>query len=203
MTITSFAELKSAIDDFLNRDDLATISKTFIQLAESRLNRSLRHWRMEKRVTNTLDAQYEALPSDWLETIRIDIQNERQLELASYAEIIEKRRQFSDTSGEPRLYAHVAGNFEVWPTPDGDYTVELLYYSEIPALSSVQTTNWLLERFPDLYLYGALIHSAPYLSEDPRIDVWGALYRSALDEANADRPEHSGTGLRLRRRGLS
>ena len=37
---------------------------------------------------------------------------------------------------------------------------------------------------PDLYLYGALLESAPYIKEDGRLQTWGALYRSALDGLN-------------------
>lgn len=49
MAITTYTELKSAIADFLNRDDLETVAPTFIALAEADINRRLRHWRMEKR----------------------------------------------------------------------------------------------------------------------------------------------------------
>ena len=35
MPITTYAELKSTIADFLNRDDLANVATTFISLAET------------------------------------------------------------------------------------------------------------------------------------------------------------------------
>ena len=39
MPITTYAELKATLTDFLNRDDLASVSSTFITLAETDLNR--------------------------------------------------------------------------------------------------------------------------------------------------------------------
>jgi len=205
MAITTYSELQTAVGDFLNRDDLTTVQTTFIDLAEADFNRRIRHWRMEKRSTATFDSQYESLPSDFLEAIRINIQTERQIELASVAEIIEKRRQFNNTAGEPRLYAMTAGEIELWPTPDASYTGEIVYYSRIEALSDSNTSNWLLSYHPDVYLYGTLVHSAPYLKDDPRLQIWRALLEGALAGlAGEDRDyRHGGTGLRLRRRGMS
>jgi hypothetical protein len=95
--------------------------------------------------------------------------------------------------------------FELYPVPDDIYTGELLYFAKIPALSDAATTNWLLTDSPDAYLYGALVHSAPYLKDDARIQVWAALYQSAIDNLNAssDNARHSGTGLRMKIRTMS
>lgn len=203
--ITTYAELRQAIDDMLMSETLIGAIPTFIDLCEADMNRRVRHWRMETRSTATLDGQYEDLPSDCLEIIRLNIQTKRQIELASVAEIIEKRRQYSDTAGEPRLYAVTANQIELWPTPDGSYTGEILYYGRIDALSSANTTNWVLSYHPDAYLYGALIHSAPYLKDDPRLPVWDSLYEKTIAGMNEDNRKFrfGGSGLRLRRRGLS
>jgi hypothetical protein len=61
MAITTYAELKSNITDFLNRDDLDTVAPTFISLAESNLSRDIRHWRQESAALRNLTrstAQY-------------------------------------------------------------------------------------------------------------------------------------------------
>ena len=52
-------------------------------------------------------------------------------------------------------------------------------------MSSTNTTNWLLTLAPDIYLYGALLESAPYIKEDARIQTWGLGFKTALDELNA------------------
>lgn len=44
-----------------------------------------------------------------------------------------------------------------------------------------ETTNWLLEAHPDVYLYGTLFESAPYLVDDERVPMWGELAKAASD----------------------
>lgn len=202
MPITTYAELQSAITDFLNRDDLGSIAPTFISLAEAEFNRSLRHWRMEKRSTAEIDTQYSAIPADFLEAIRFYITSNdtRPLELISQAELLDRKYRNSNTAGKPAYYAITAGEIEVYPVPDGTYTAELYYYSRIPALSDSNTSNWLLENFPDAYLYSALVHSAPYLKDDARLQVWGALAQNAVSGINAESEatKFGGSGRRLK-----
>ena len=201
MSITSYSELKTAIADFLNRDDLASVVPTFITLAESSIQRRIRHWRQEKRSTITLDAQYEALPADFLEAIRFYVTSNgtNPLEPISQADMLDRKQLARDTSGRPRFYAMTAGQFELYPVPDGSYDAEIYYYSRIPALSDVAPTNWLLEYFPDVLLYGALVHSAPYLKEDARIQIWSALYQEAVDSINVSSQQAKfGSGQRLK-----
>ena len=66
MAISTYAELQSAVGDFLNRQDLTTVIPTFIALAEADLNRSIRHRSMLTRSTATIDSQFTALPTDFL-----------------------------------------------------------------------------------------------------------------------------------------
>jgi hypothetical protein len=92
----------------------------------------------------------------------------------------------NDNAGLP-AYFTIAGLFlEVERAPDTAYTAEISYYSKIPALTSLNPTNWLLQRHPDAYLYGALLQSAPYLKDDERIQVWQNLYENIIQEIAGD-----------------
>lgn len=196
----TYATLQTAIADTLNRDDLASQIPTFIMLAEAQMNRDIRHWQMEKRSTATFNDRYEPLPVDWLETIRISINGKRQLDLASQAKMMDWRETNNNTAGEPRYYAISASQIELFPSPDGDYPATLIYMGKIPALSDTVTTNWLLADAPDVYLYGALLHSAPYLQEDARLSVWQNLYAAGVQALNEASTEglYSGSGLAIR-----
>jgi len=202
MPITTYAELKTNIADFLNRDDLASVSSTFVSLAEADLNRQIRHWRQEKRSTASIDTQYSAIPADMLEVIRFYITSgdTRPLELISQAEMLDRKFRNLNTSGQPAYYAVTAGELEVYPVPDGIYTSELYYFGKTDALSDSNTSNWILEHYPDAYLYGSLIHSAPYLKDDARIQVWAALYQSAIDSINqaSEKAKFGGSGRRMK-----
>lgn len=201
MTIATYAELKTAIADTVARTDLTdTQLSIFIALAEASINRRIRHWQMETRDTLSVSSRFTALPTDWLETIRLHIPGEpSRMELIGLAALQDKR-EADDTTGTPRYYAHVADELEVYPEPDDTYSVEMVYYAKVPALSNTATSNWLLTLAPDVYLYGALIHTAPLLQEDARIQTWGSLYQSAVDSLNqsGNAARWSGTGLRMK-----
>ena len=198
MPITTYAELQTVIADFLDRDDQTTRITTFIDLAEAEINRRVRHWRLENRATAEVDGRYSALPADFVEPIRLHLEtDQRPIELVSSMEM-QSMRESSNTAGKPAFYALTQGEIELYPTPDTPYDLEMYYYAKLPALSDSQTTNVILDNFPDAYLYGALIHSAPFLGEDARMGTWAALFQSAIDGINADN-EKAKTGSAGRR----
>lgn len=206
MPISTYSELQSAISDWLNREDLAAVIPSFISLAEADISRTLRDYRMEKRSSATLEAQYSALPADWVETVRLQLTGSTsRLELVSDGALADMRAARADAGGKPTHYAHTAGGLELFPTPDASYEAELVYISKVPALSVGAPTNWLLSAAPDVYLYGALTQSAPYLKDDQRTTVWASLYQSAISNLNmaSERARYSGSGLRLRNRGTA
>ena len=203
MAISTYAELKTAIADFLNRDDLTSSIPTFISLAESALNRDLRHWRQQRRVSSVADERYEQLPSDFIKAHSITISTshgEKALEFASMAEISRRNIANMGQAGEPVVYTMNAGQIEFVPEPDDSYPLTMTYYASLPTLSDEETSNWMLTLYPDIYLYGALLHTAPYLADDARIQVWAALYKSAIDAATRDSEQalYSGSPLVMR-----
>lgn len=202
--ITSFATLKSAIADFLVRDDLTDVIPTFISFAEARIDRELTHWRQELRSEAALDAQYMTLPTDFLRPIRLQITDTPSSEVKpiSTAQMMQMRQDRGDVGGRPQYYAITATSLELFPTPDDTYNASLVYYGRISALSDTNTTNWLLSEAPDVYLYGSLIHSAPYLKDDARVAVWEALFAQGLANLNtsADAARWGGSGLTMKTR---
>ena len=202
MSITTYAELKSSISSWLNRDDLTAVIPDFISLAEAGINRDLRHYNMIERVDATLDSRYVQMPADWMETVRFSITSgdTYKIELISRDDMIEYRQKNMNTSGRPRFYANIGNTIEVFPTPDGEYGMQLMYYQSIPDLTDTNTYNWLLQDAPDVYLYGALMQSAPYLADDQRTQTWAALYSTAMQSLQkaSDDTRFAGSGLRMR-----
>ena len=198
---STYAELKDQVANFINKPDIEQTIDTFIDLAEADIARKVRHWKMEKRATVQLDDQYSRVPTDWLESIRFYLSggNTYELKQVGHAEITNRRMGNLNTSGRPQYYAMSDGAFEMFPTPDTAYTAELLYYAKNEALSDSNTYNWLLQDAPDLYLYGTLMHTAPFLGEDARLSIWANLYQSALDSVNlaSEKSRTQSTGLRM------
>ncbi len=185
MAITTYDELKASIANWLNRDDLTAVIPDFISLAEAQIARDVRHWRQEKRVSTAANERYENLPIDWLEMIQIQLSEGGRLQAIS-AEGLQKLREESSAAQKPKYYRLTSDQIELYPVPDTTYEESMQYYARVPALTSVDFANWVLTYYPDVYLYGSLLHTAPYLADDQRTTVWASLYKSAVDVLNQD-----------------
>ena len=207
MAITSYSTLQTTVGDWLNRSDLTTVIPDFITLAEAQFNRTLRHRKMVERATATLDTEYSAMPADWLESIRYQLNTNpiTVMEFVSPDQAAMLKGAYS-TSGKPIFYSQIGQQFQVIPAPDSGsaYTGELTYYASIPALSAGNTSNWLLVDSPDIYLYGALLQSAPYLQDDQRLNIWAAIYQRLIDDLKVsdERSRMATSSLRMRARSL-
>lgn len=203
MAISNYAELKSAVADWLNRADLTSAIPNFVALAEAKFNRDLRTRQQVKRAYATLTGQYIQLPTDWAEGInlQLNVNPVRVLDFVTtdQADRI-KARRYGDTNAD--AYTIVGSQLEVIPVVGDDTEIEMAYYAKVPALSDSNTTNWLLTEWPDLYLYGTLVHAAPYLREDDRIATWKGLADQLTEEIRMsdERAKHSGGPLRARTR---
>ena len=202
MALSTYAELKTSIGDWLNRSDLTNAIPDFISLAEAQVERTLRTRQMIVRANASFDAQYGAVPADFLETKSLKLTStnpQTPLEFLSIDALDNKASEYTG-SGKPRFFGVVGGQFRLVPTPDSNYTTELTYYAKLTKLSNSVTTNWLLASSPDIYLYGALLQAAPYLQDDARIQVWSSLYDRAMSELQTadDRGASSGGALLTR-----
>ena len=92
----------------------------------------------------------------------------------------------------------VAGYVLLGPVPASVYTMEMVYYAKIPALSDSATTNWCLTANPDLFLYGALMEAEPFLMNDQRTQLWATAFFKALEDVNSRDAKDRFAGSELR-----
>jgi hypothetical protein len=179
MAVDTYANLKAEIANHLDRDDLTSDIDTFIDLAETRHRRDIRIRELITRGPITCDARYEDLPAGFLEAISFRLLTDpvTLLEYKSPAELTLYR---SEASGKPEYYT-IGAQIEFDKTPDSSYSGEMLFHKAATALDGTTTSNEILVRAPDAYLYGSLLAAAPFLQHDERIDMWANLYRSAVD----------------------
>jgi hypothetical protein len=172
------------VANWLDRTDLTSRVPEFIALAEAQMNRRLRVRQMVTRAEAALATEFVETPADMLEPIQLSLElSEGDVRLIQYLapERLLAEKAGGVTSGEPEFYSIVGGSLQLLPMPAAAYTGELAYYAKIPALAS-SATNWLLSAYPDAYLYGALVQTAPYLVEDERVATWGAMFQAALND---------------------
>lgn len=192
--IASYTDLQTAVTEYLARDqDVTLIARipTFIQFAEAKFNRELLVRQMERRSTTIFgngedEPEFVSLPDGFQSMRRIrlsTVTGKPHLDYMATAALDEYRTANSNAAGQPRYFTIYGNEIEIAPTPDGPYTLEMVFRQNIPALSS-NNSNWLLALAPDLYLYAALMESAPYIKEDARIQTWGLGFSTALDGLN-------------------
>jgi hypothetical protein len=203
MTLANYSELQADLADWLNRDDLVAAIPTFIRLAETEMVGQIIHWKMEARAPLELNDRYVALPDGFESVVRIELTGglHGQLDFMPSDAMAEARAGAQNPTGQPQFYSLTAGELELFPTPGGTYTAELVYRGSLTPLSDAAPVNWLLTERPAAYLYGALKQSAPYLKDDMRTAIWAGLYGEAIEglKTASEAAKHGGT-LRIRQR---
>ena len=184
MAITSYSTLISAAKTYLNRSDISDAQiQEFISLAEASFNRVLRTRNQIKRSTSSISTQFVTQPTDLLELYNIQLNTDpvRRLEQVSLSKM-DSLKEESSTTGKPRYFAITGADLEFYPAPDASYDLAVIYYSTIDPLSTTSDPNFLITNHPDIYLFGTLVQAEPWLMNDERIGVWGALLGKSIEE---------------------
>lgn len=201
MAITNYTDLKTTVANYLARSDLTNQIEDFIRLAEIRLRRDLRIRQMLKSVTTTTtggDSTVE-LPADFLQLRDLFVVTNPVRDLQYVSPSVFSRNGRVTESGLPVFYTIIGSEFKLAPTPDTNYTVEMLYYSSPEFLSDSNLSNTFMAVAPDLLLYGALAEAEPYLMNDARIQLWSSLYDRGMANLTAsdDAAEYSGVPIKM------
>lgn len=191
MSIDNYGELKTAVANWLKRDDLTSRIPEFIAGAEDRIAIDLRIRAMETTADLTVSSQTVALPTGFLAQRRLylDTSTDRK-RLDFYPPADFWMRRASSETGTPVIYTVEGDNIVFGPTPDATYTGKILYYQRFTALSGDSDTNWLLSNQQFLLLYGALIEASPFVGDDPRTMTWAMMYDDRIEKMQqADRDD--------------
>lgn len=192
MSLSTYTELKAAVARWLRRDDLTADIPDFILMAEAQINRRLRVDPMVQVATAQIAAEYGTVPGDMISPIAYELTNAGGQPIYELQPVSQNRMVeiagCNLTAQQPRQYAIVGEQFRYTPVPDQAYTALFTYWKRLDALSDTNASNWLLARYPDAYLYGTLLQTAPFLKDDDRLGTWGALFKAVLDDIeDADR----------------
>lgn len=187
MQITNYTELKSAVADWLNRADLEQRIPEFVQLAEATLNKVVRtgHMVTKADIPLTNGTRIYDVPADMIEPVFMvhdgGADDGETLEQVSVQQLNWLRKRMRD-KGTPRFYAIIGRKIHFAPIADGAINLDLHYYQRLPALQS-NATNLVLTNEPDLYLYTALLHAAPFLKDDAKTQLFGNLVAQQVASA--------------------
>jgi hypothetical protein len=190
MAIANYTDLQGAVADYLARADLTARIPDFIKLAEAHFNRELRTREMVAGVFTALDVNYVlALPSDFVEWISAQWIGSAGSADLRYAEMDSEAWRFRyRPNGHPSMFTIAGTQLLIRPLAAGN--INLKYYQGISPLVDA-STNWLLTKCPDLYLYRTLAEAYIFQKNETRaaefLTLAGAETTKAITAADSNK----------------
>jgi hypothetical protein len=169
-----FSSLKTAVNTWSERSFSDDQLSEFIELAEARIRRELVGYQREIATTALADSDgVFAIPADFLGMRSV---------------------YYQDT---PYRY-NISGS-SVIVTDGAGYTFDITYFGKLPALSASNTTNWLLDEAPDVYLWLVKAQAREFNEEWEAAAGLEAKGLSALSDLNLQSTvaQYARTGLVL------
>lgn len=190
MAISSFSDLKTSMQKWLKRPDLAAMFPDFVLLAEQHFDRTIKTRARRSHFAITPTTSYVSLPSDWGRVIK-----------AKYGG--KDFEFFPASTDERRIYCgyRILGDKLAMTVPQLGQKLDLWYYIAIEGLSDSNQSNWLLEDAPDIYLWGSLAEGADYIRDSESRGKYIARRDAAIaefidDDAEAKTPEDQPLDMR-------
>lgn len=179
MAFSSYTELKAAIADFANRTDLSTPIVDCITLAEARLYdlMILKNMEAEETLTLTTSVNYVALPSGFISPIALWlVVGSIRVPLAPATP---QELPYDTSNAEPTYWAIDGANIR-FDCPAADNYTAYLRCVKKSNLSGTVTTNYLLERRPDIYLAASMVELARYTRDVDLFNTWEPSLQRAI-----------------------
>ena len=142
---------------------------------------------MDEETTLAATVGYLPHPTDWQawKTISI-VSGTTKYNLKPMSEEIAASTYSDSDTARPQGYVVRGSKTYVIPYPDATYSYVATYSKGVPNLGTSQTTNWLLNQFPQCYLYGSLLQGQAYVSDDAQVQKWMQAYQSAMGAINRE-----------------
>lgn len=196
--MTTLARLKTSVDSWLTRDDVAVSGSDFpeiLLIAESCLARKLRLIVQEVTTTLVFTGREADLPADFLEQRMPFIDDTfRKFEYMTPQAI---REHSGWISGRAASYYTLEGSADTDGADDrvkmvisgpasaeNPLSVDVNYWRRFPALTNDADTNWLMVNHYDIYLYACLRAACEYIQEHELEDRYAAKFDKYTEDQN-------------------
>lgn len=164
-----------------------------IALGEQRVYSDLRASTMIVPLSLTTTANTATLPADLLELHALYDDPNVPIEIIS----ADRLQSIGPMTSGRALYASQTGDvLTFWPAAPAAVTGS--YYQRPADLKTALNSTF--TRYPDVFLFAALVESGSLTGESKRIPEWDAKYRSAVGNANRLERERAYGGSRIRMR---
>ena len=179
MALDTYTNLQSAIADWLNRSDLTSQIVDFISLAEGKMTIlfALKSDENEATLSTVTGSRYVSLPWDY------------DLPIGLWYTLWSPRREILYRPVEQLGYSNVSTYPSFWGVDNGKIAFDcnasgvyqlLFRYRSQKSLSVSNQSNWILDNYPQVYLYGALAQAAVFLPGEDRLQTFQGLFDEAM-----------------------
>lgn len=205
MQFSNYSEFRTAVLKMIDGDDVSTTFSIdtldlLIALGESRVyngvpgRSGLRASTMQQPLSGVVAGNAVALPARCLALEIVWFDPAKPLEAVTESELRDKAQW--NHGGDVRQYAQSGETLIFGPDATDGAAIGGRFY-ERPADIKTGGLNSTFNRYPEVFLFGALAESAPFLGEDSRLPVWKTLFNEWLESANKIERERVLAGSRL------
>jgi len=179
----NYAWLQAEVVDWLRRKDMAPRVPKFITMAEARINRIVQARGMEVETTLAFQPGVGAvrLPVGFDTPIAAwEVVGDGRRDLSP---VVPEQLSGTTQRGCPTYWA-VSGAYLALDRPADVTRRVALRYRGLLRLSAAAPNNSVLTKYPDVYLYGALMEAAMFIRDQEALAMWASMFDSAMKELN-------------------
>lgn len=180
MSLGTYAQLKTAIDDWMARSDLTANTADWVTLAEARLNRLIPAVQTDVTLTGTIDNRRIDVSSNSVTApIALFLIDPTTSDETHLVQRQDGSYPYTNTSDRPTFWSMDSTSYIDFNCPlDVAYTFRFRIKQRF-ALSDSATTNWLLTNHPDVYLAASIVWGGGFTRD---LET-AAGFKTLLDEA--------------------
>lgn len=194
--LDTYSKLTAAVTEETDgRIATASDLARFVRNAESEIKRFLSSNPVRPMRTRTPigpSSEYTSLPSGCVRPIAIELIDgtgcKRRVPYVTQEKLSQVQCE-PVGDGFPRYFTQEGNDIRLWPAPTSAKSGTLFYYEALPALTSTNEYNWLLENHPDVYFEGALFQAYKFMPDAEMATQHYQLFRSLLEAIPDSYPE--------------
>lgn len=173
-----YLDLRIGVADHVKNSNISDVMNRLTLTAESWLNQKLRSREQITADTVTFASGVAPLPTDYLEMIAL-------YDTTGRYPLTQGTLQETKLVNSPYWRYAVDGSNIILYGYSGDRNIE--YYAALPTLTtSATTTNWLLAKYPNVYLYAVGLEAAKFLRDAETTQATVSLLQAAMNDIKID-----------------
>lgn len=204
---SNYPAFRRALQQLIDGDDVSPSNISpqtldlFVAMGERRVYRDVRSSAQDALMTLTVTGNSAPLPIDCIELRSVYFPTRVPLRYMAYEQLQARLQIEQQVSSKPVWYSFEGDNLIFYPTQaDGTVILGRYYKRFCSIVTEGLTGNTYFERYPDLWLYAALMESAPFIGEVTRLPQWQQTYLSIAEAAGEYETRRYTRGSKLQTR---